>query len=566
MTLELTQSLFERYRPDADAYDVLVRSDGTLRDHWTHAVGALEGLGASELAGRRSVLDRMLDDEGISYRLVDRDVTTRWPLDPLPSLVPSAQWIEIESGVVQRAVVLDLVLRDLYGDRELLERGLLPPEVVFGHPGFLRPCDGITTGREQQLLTYAADLGQAPDGTNVVLTDRAQAPSGAGYALANRTMLSRVFPSLYRDSQVHRVAPYFRSLRAALERVAATARTDDPRIVLLTPGAQSETSFEHAYVGSSLGYPVVEGGDLTVRDGNVYLRALGRLEPVDVILRRADAEWCDPLELRGDSQLGVPGLVEATRRGSVAVVNPLGSGVLENAGLLPFLPAITEHFLGQELELPSVPTWWCGEDKARSHVLAHLDSMVVKPIGRAVGDTSSFCGRLSTDERDDLRRRIEAHPHRWVGQEQLRLSTVPTMVDGVVTPRPSTLRTFAVARGESYTVMAGGLTRVAPSADTLKISNQAGATSKDTWVLASEPENLSEFWLRAGPPTAATDPSSLSSRAAENLFWLGRYAERAESVTRMLRAVHDRREGSGPEGEDCVRTLLGALTLMTATA
>lgn len=180
MTLELTQSLFERYRPDADAYDVLVRSDGTLRDHWTHAVGALEGLGASELAGRRSVLDRMLDDEGISYRLVDRDVTTRWPLDPLPSLVPSAQWIEIESGVVQRAVVLDLVLRDLYGDRELLERGLLPPEVVFGHPGFLRPCDGITTGREQQLLTYAADLGQAPDGTNVVLTDRAQAPSGAG--------------------------------------------------------------------------------------------------------------------------------------------------------------------------------------------------------------------------------------------------------------------------------------------------------------------------------------------------------------------------------------------------
>lgn len=566
MTLELTQSLFERYRPDADRHDALVRDDGTLRDHWANAVGALEGLGTSELAGRTSVLDRMLDDEGISYRLVERGITTRWPLDPLPTLVPSADWTEIESGVIQRAVLLDLVLRDLYGPRQLLERGLIPPEVVFAHPGFLRACDGITTGADQQLITYAADLGRSPDGSAVVLADRAQAPSGAGYALANRVMLSRVFPSLYRDSQVHRVAPYFRSLRAALERVAATARTDDPRIVVLTPGAQAETSFEHTYVGSYLGYPVVEGGDLTVRDGQVHLRALGRLEPVDVILRRVDAEWCDPLELRPDSQLGVPGLVEATRRGTVAVVNPLGSGVLENAGLLPFLPAIAEHYLGQELLLPSITTWWCGEDDARSHVLANLSSMVVKPIGREVGATARFGCELSTDELDDLRRRIEAHPHRWVGQEQLRLSTVPTMVDGVVLPRPSTLRTFAVARGESYVVMAGGLTRVAPTADALRISNQSGATSKDTWVLASEPENLSEFWLRAGPPTTATDPASLSSRAAENLFWLGRYAERAESIARMLRAVHDRREGSGPEGAVCVETLLGAATLMTATA
>lgn len=566
MTLELTQSLFERYRPDAGTHDALLRHDGTLREHWTNAVGALEGLGAAELAGRQSVLDRMLDDEGISYRLVDRGITMRWPLDPLPTLVPSAQWAQIESGVIQRAVLLDLVLRDLYGPRELLHRGLLPPEVVFAHPGYLRQCDGITTTIEQQLLTYAADLGHASDGSTFVLADRAQAPSGAGYALANRVMLSRVFPSLYRDSQVHRVAPYFRSLRAVLERVADNARTDDPRIVVLTPGAQSETSFEHTYVGSYLGYPVVEGGDLTIRDGRVHLRALGRLEPVDVVLRRADAEWCDPLELRPDSQLGVPGLVEATRRGNVAVVNPLGSGVLENAGLLPFLPSIAEHLLGQELLLPSVATWWCGHDQARSHVLAHLSTMVVKPIGRQFGVTSMFGGELSSDERDDLRRRIEAQPHQWVGQEQVRLSTVPTMVDGVICPRPSTLRTFAVARGESYVVMAGGLTRVAPTADTLAISNQSGAVSKDTWVLTSEPEHPSEFWLRHGPPTTATDPASLSSRAAENLFWLGRYAERAEAVTRMLRAVHDRLEESGPEGTDCVETLLGALTLMTATA
>lgn len=566
MTLELTTSLFGPYRPTPGVRDALVDETGSVREHWTDAVGVLDSLGIDELRGRKAALDRMLDDEGVGYRIVDRGVTTRWPLDPLPAMITSAEWSEIERGVIERAVVLDLVLRDLYGDRELLERGLVPPEVVFAHPGFLRSCDGVALPTEQQLFTYAADIAYRSDGTPCVLADRTQAPSGAGYSLVNRIMVSRLFPSLYRDSQVHRVAPYFRSLRAGLESVAASATVDEPRIVVLTPGSQSETSFEHAYVGSYLGYPVVEGGDLTVRDGRVFLRALGTFEQVDVILRRVDADWCDPLELRPESQLGVPGLTEATRRGNVAVVNPLGSGVLENPGLLPFLPAITQHFVGREPALPAADTWWCGDPVGRSHVLARLDDIVVKPIGRGAGVSSYFGAELSEVERQHLRSRIEDAPHAWVGQEHVELATTPCFDGNGVAARPSVLRAFAVARAESYVVMSGGLTRTAPDAGgSPRISNQAGAESKDTWVLASEPQSMGEFWLRSGPPSTGTDASTLSPRAAENLFWLGRYAERAESSARLLRAVHDRREDAGPDVGECVRILLRAVSVMTGT-
>lgn len=566
-------SLFDGYGPlegrDRGVDDALLAADGTIRNHWQRAVRVLDGLGLAELQERKRVLDRMLDDEGVGYRLVDQGKSTRWSLDPVPLLVESAEWAGIEAAVTQRAELLDLVQRDLYGPRDLIDRGLLPAEAIFDHPGFLRECDRIRLPIDQQLFLYAADLARDGDGRFVVMADKTQAPSGAGYALANRVMVSRVFPNLYRDSQVQRVAPYFRSLRAGLERVAEHSHSEDPRIVVLTPGSGSETSFEHAYVGAYLGYPVVEGSDLTVLDGRVYLRALGRLEPVDVILRRVDAEWCDPLELRPDSQLGLPGLIEATRRGTVAVVNPLSAGVLENPALSAFLPALAQHFLGQDLAMASVDTWWCGDPTSWSHVRANLADLVLKPIGRTAGVTSIVGAELSGAELDDLAARIATDPHRWVGQTVVRSATVPAFTGTAITPRAAILRTFAVARGDSYAVMSGGLTRVAPGPGTIRISNQTGASSKDTWVLASEPEHASEFWLRSGPATLATDPTSLSPRAAENLFWFGRYAERAEAATRLLRAVHDRRndvrDGSGPAAEASLRALLASLTLMTST-
>jgi uncharacterized alpha-E superfamily protein len=386
--------------------------------------------------------------------------------------------------------------------------------------------------------------------------------------------MSRVFPSLYRDAQVHRLAPFVRALRGGLQVVAPG--TADPRIVVLTPGAQSETAFEHAFLAAHLGYSLVEGADLVVQDGRVWLRSLGQLEPVDVILRRVDAWFCDPLELRPQSYLGVPGLVEACRRGTVSVVNTLGSGVLENPGLVAFLPRLAPRVLGEPLEMASVPTWWCGEPTGLSHVLAHLDQLVIKPTARAFGrggeDGSGpallFGWQLSGAERDDLRRQIEARPHRWVGQEQLSLSSAPSLGEAGLLPYRSMLRAFAVARGDSYLVMPGGLTRVA-GRDGAAISNQAGAVSKDTWVLASEPEQMAGVWLSPGPAVAAEPGASISSRSAENLVWLGRYAERAEGVLRLLRVVHDRRndfaDGSNPAGTTCVQILLAALSEVTGT-
>ncbi|MFC4947254.1 circularly permuted type 2 ATP-grasp protein [Pseudonocardia sp. GCM10023141] len=566
--------LLAGYRPLPGVRDEMVDAHGRVREEWARVGHVLDGLGQRELGRRRAEAARLLADDGVSYQLSGgTDIVARWELDPLPVLLSSAQWAEIERGVIQRADLLNMILTDLYGPRQLLRRGLVPPELVFGHPGFLREADQIRIPGSQQLFTCAVDLARDADGTYWALSDRTQAPSGDGYALENRVVVSRVFPSMHRDAQVHRLAPFFRTLRSALQS-AAPPRVDDPRIVVLTPGPWSSSAFEHAYLASSLGYPMVEGADLTVRDGRVWLRSLGRLEPVDVILRRVDSAYCDPLELRSDSLLGVPGLVEAARLGSVSVVNTLGSGVLENPGLLALLPRLSEQLLGQPLRLPSVPTWWCGEPDGRAHVLAHLDRLVIKSITREPGAETFVGWELSAGERDELRRRIEARPYGWVGQERLDLATVPTLTPDGLVPRRSVMRTFLVARNDSYVAMPGGLARVTAERDGAFIADSGGALSKDIWVVASEPEDLAGFWLQPSTPVTAPAASdeAMSSRAAENLFWMGRYAERAEAVVRLLRVVGDRRNdfpaaagGVNPAGAATLRSLLAALTQITGT-
>jgi uncharacterized circularly permuted ATP-grasp superfamily protein/uncharacterized alpha-E superfamily protein len=572
MTIRSPDRLLASYRPLPGTVDELLDDGGDVRTHWARIGHALDELGLDELVRRRREAARLLDDDGVTYNVYEDGpgAPAPWRLDPLPVLVSSDEWATIERGVIQRAELLNLVLTDLYGPRELLRRGVLPPELVYAHPGFVRACDQIRIPGPAQLFTSAFDLAREPGGECRVLADRTQAPSGAGYALENRVVVSRIFPSLYRDAEVHRLAPFFRALRGSLQAVAPRP-DDEARIVVMSPGPWSETAFEHAYLASYLGYSLVEGADLTVRDGKVWLRSLGRLERVDVILRRVDAWYCDPLELRPDSHLGVPGLVEAARLGNVTVVNTLGSGVLENPGLLPFLPKLSEHLLGQQLRLPSVDTWWCGDETSRRHVLAHLDRLVVKPTARnGTGPAAIFGAALTARERDDLARAIEARPHLWVGQDPIALASAPTLTDNGLEARRALLRAFTVARADSYAAMPGGLTRVAPTRGDSVVSNQAGALSKDTWVLASEPEPLTGFWLQGGPRTTAVEPAgSMSARAAENLFWLGRYAERAEDVVRLLRAVHDRRtefeHGLSPAGLSCLRALLVALTHVTTT-
>lgn len=526
------------YAPAPDSYDETRQPDGTLKPHWDYFINSLRQLGGEELERRREQGNLFLRENGVTYNVYgDPDGLNRpWQLDPVPFLIDNTEWATIEAGLTQRAELLNLILADLYGPRELIRKGLLPLELIYSHRGFQRPCDQVQLPGAQQLIIYAAEMARGPDGRMWILNDRTQAPSGAGYALENRMAMTHILPSLFRDCHVHRHAMFFRTLRNSLAALSPR-NTEDPGIVVLTPGPHNETYFEHAYLAAYLGYNLVQGNDLTVRDGRVWLKALDGLKPVDVILRRVDDDYCDPLEMRADSQLGVAGLMEVARRGNVAIANPLGSGVLENPALMAFLPAIARHFLGQDLVMPSVATWWCGHEQERSHVLKQLNQMVIKPIYRHRSSRPLFGPNLSRKELENLRTRINAQPHLYVGQEMVSFPTIPALIDGSIEPRHAVMRGFLAASNNSYAVMPGGLTRTARHKDGIDVSNQSGGISKDTWVLSAEAEQHVSLWQSAAVGAVTTRRSIVPSRMADNLFWVGRYAERAEMVCRFLRTV-----------------------------
>ena len=391
------------YRPSAAAYDELYERDGSARAHWSAVLGGLAEIGAGEFAQRWREARRMLRENGVTYNVYDdvQSAERPWALDPIPVLLTSNEWRAIEHGLVQRAELLEAILADLYGPHTLVRRGLVPAEMIYAHPGFARPCVGVPPPRGRNLPLYAADLARRPDGGFCVLGDRTQAPSGAGYALENRVVLSRTLPSIVRDAHVHRLPHFFRRLRAALG--ALSTRDDDtPHIVMFTPGPGNETYFEHAFLASYLGGTLAQGDDLTVRNQRVWLRTLEGLRPVDVIIRRVDGAFSDPLELRGDSLLGVPGLLQAARQRHVAIVNPLGSSVVQNRALLAVLPQLARELLGEDLRLPSVPTWWCGDAPGRAYVLAHLDELVITPIFPDRARPTVFGGALDAAARTQL--------------------------------------------------------------------------------------------------------------------------------------------------------------------
>lgn len=538
--------------------------EGGVRRHWRYLLDSLRELGAAEFDNRRQTLERILRDGGATYNdYRDGTAARPWALDPIPLLIDSAEWGEIEGGVRERAELLNLVLRDLYGPRTLLRHGVLPPEMVYAHPGFLRACQGVLLPGEQQLLLYAADIVRTPDGRMRVMSDRTQTPSGTGYALVNRSAMARVFPSLFRDSHVHRLSLYFNSLRLTLSRLNPNGEV--ARVAVLTPGTYNETYFEHVHLANFLGYPLVQGGDLTVRDGYLWMKTLDGLSRIDVLLRRVDDAYCDPVELRSDSRLGVPGLLETVRSGNVVVANPPGSGALENRALARYLPAAARHFLGRDLALPSVPSWWCGDPADRAYVLEHLDMLVVKTIQRGAGEEIHLGSALSAAERERLRAAIRAEPLRYVAQEYLQPSLTPVWDNGG-TALPSILRSFAVAGESSYTVMPGGLTRVGQQADSFEISNRTGSISKDTWVLASEPEKQMELsGLREPAAGRQGTGMELPSRVVENLFWFGRYTERTEASLRLLRTAFSSLGPEYPPDSQTRPLLLRAVTQMTGT-
>lgn len=570
MQAQSLQDVFaSQYRPDSRSHDEMLDETGNVRPHWVHLMQALQQLGASEVEHRHQEALKLLRENGVTYNVYgDPDGHNRpWQLDPVPLLISGSEWYDIEAGLLQRAELLNLILADLYGPRQLIRKNLLPLELVYNHGGFLRVCDQIHLPGQHQLVLYATDLARGPDQKMWVLGDRTQAPSGAGYALENRLALSRVLPSLFRDNHVHRLARFFQSLRAGLNAIAPNP-LDTPRIVVLTPGPLNETFFEHAYLAAYLGYPLVQGDDLTVRDGYVWLKSLNGLQRVDVILRRVDDNYCDPLELREDSRLGVPGLLDVVRRGHVAVANPLGSGVLENPGLMAFLPGIAEYFLGQPLKLNSIATWWCGQKRELNYVLANLQKLVIKPIYRKPGEHSVFGHQLSRSELAAWRERIQARPACYVGQEYESFSTVPALVAGHYEPRQSLLRCFMVARADGYTLMPGGLTRSAPQHGGMMITSQMGSISKDTWVIATEPQYIASPAKQPGDETTGHG-SPLPSRAADNIFWVGRSAERAEGSVRLLRTLikklFSNPDRENPDYQASLKTLLRCVTSITST-
>jgi uncharacterized circularly permuted ATP-grasp superfamily protein/uncharacterized alpha-E superfamily protein len=534
-----TQSLAEdwRYAPMEGYWDEALLPSGFPRRHWRQLTVAVRRMGFRQFNRYWQSGVQLIREASISNNVA----SDPWgnerplPLDPIPLVMAENEWVQIEKSVIQRAALLNAMLFDLYGKQRLMFENHLPPALVFGNPQFLRPCFGITPPDGVHLHTYAADLARSPEGQWWVIADRTQAPAGMGYSLENRLVSARTLPSVFSQYRVRQLARFFDVRRDALLALAAK-KSSSPRVVVLTPGPHNDTYFEHSFLAGYWGFPLVEGDDLTVRDGRVYLKTLAGLEPVDLIMRRFDDSFCDPLELRGESLLGVPGLVQAVRNGAVVIDNALGSGLVEAAGHLAFLPGLCRQLLGEDLRLPSVATWWCGQEEPCRYVLEHLEKLVIKPASPSFGHQLEFPATMDAASRENLVARIKAHPERYVAQEGIALSTAPARTDAGLASRHVILRVFAIWDGESYAVMPGGLTRVTTETSSHRLPVPLGGASKDTWVLGEAEESSP-----ASQPAYTISPYSsrgtLPSRVADNLFWLGRYTERVEANVRLLRAL-----------------------------
>lgn len=545
---------------------------------------AIESMGLVGLLTARAEMRRFVQDDGIRHGQPGPEVVPEpdcadesggprwrvqgrnWVIDPLPVVLAAADWRALEAGLIQRARLLDHVLRDIYGARRLIAAGLLPPEVVLAHPGFVPQA--VAAEASLALPQTSVDLGRDSAGRWRIIADRSSTAIGAGYAMATRRITTRVMAPLHRQVAPARMRGFFHSTMNALL-AAAPAGVSNPRAVLLSAGTSSATAYEHGFLSTLLGLPLVEAEDLVMEEGRLWIQAGSRREAVDVVYRRIESLHADPLETASRAGTGVPGLIEATQRGRLSVVNPIGAEVIDNPALHAYLPAIAREVLGEELLLDSVLTHWCGEPAARAHVLANLGSFIVKPVSHDT-DSTTYCGwLLSEDRRAELRARIEAEPWAWVAQEPLPMAEEPMVTPTGVEARRFVLRTFAVSIDDRVEVLPGGLGRVAPDAGTWIVPVMGSGIAKDVWVLPddSAPRTGGLVSLRESLEPAPGGSLALTPRVAENLFWVGRYAERADGTTRLLRVVDDLVEDhasrSGTPGHAtalAMRDLLATLT------
>lgn len=548
LTSPTQTDIFANYLSVAGAYDEFFDSTGVIRPHAIPFINALNRLGTEELASRWEVTQRVMHENGFAYtgHVQPQGKARPWELDALPILIPQAEWESVAAGLQQRALLLNLVLQDLYGPQRLLKEKAIPPELVFTHPGYLLPYHDQWKTPAETLDFYSADLARSPDGSWWVLADRTEAPSGIGYVLENRTVISRMYSELFRDCHVQRLVSFFQTFEKTVRSLANTHQ-DNPRVVVLSHGPTSPNYFEDAYLARYLGLALVEGGDLTVRNSLVFLKTLGGLLPVDVVMRRQNSCDCDPLELQGDSTRGVAGMVHAARVEKVAIANRLGSGLVESPVFMAFLPQICQKLLGEPLKIPGVATHWCGLPESLNYVLENLEAFTVYPAFRRRGKDRAKRQQLAQMSVPALKQTILDHPAAFAAQEKVARSCVATWNHGLQTAHVA-LRSYVVSRsGHDYEVMPGALARVSSAAEPLEpleMSIQIGERSKDVWILADHPVEQIPFLEKPGKLDGLRRSTvELPSRSADNIFWLGRYLERADVQARLLRSAVSRSAG-----------------------
>lgn len=532
--------------------DELLDSAGNVRPVWREFMENFSGYSQEEISQRFARGDQYLRDTGVFYRQYGEDTSSErdWPLSHIPVLIDETEWNTITAGLIQRADLLEDIVADLYGENRLVSEGRIPASLIAQSEEWLRPMVGVQPRSGHFLNFIAFEIGRGPKGNWWVLGDRTQAPSGAGFALENRVATARVFSDIYRDSHVIRLAGFFRNFKESLQSIQSSPAE---RIAILTPGQLNDTYFEHAYIARYMGFLLLEGEDLSVENGHVMVRTVDGLKPISVLWRRLDASWADPLELNAESQLGTPGLVEAIRRGNLSMINALGSGVLEIRALLAFMPGICQALRGEPLALPNIATWWCGQEKEREYVIENADKMMIGPAHTTqlpfhVDETTIVGGQSPDLDRSALASLLERDGERLVGQEAVTLSTTPAYINGALTPRPMSMRVFLARTPSGWQVMPGGYARIGRSSDATAIAMQRGGSVADVWVKSDTPVSADTMMPSLKDHYIRNHLGTLPSRAADNLYWLGRYVERTEHIIRLIRAYHLRlAETSDPD-------------------
>ncbi|MDD2698956.1 MAG: circularly permuted type 2 ATP-grasp protein [Arcobacteraceae bacterium] len=525
--------LFDNCRLNS-SFDEMFNSNGAIKEHWLEIANALEKAGIKQLEQKQFEIDWRLEDNGVTYNIYnDPDgINRKWNLDPIPFVLKEEEWDKVTRGLKQRAKLLDLIFKDIYSEQKLLKDGIIPPEIIFSHKGFIPEIVGFKNKDYYSLKFYAADISRGPDGKFWLINDRTSAPSGLGYAIENRLTMNSIANELYPNINTKKLASFIDGFKKMLKS-STKKQQENPLIVLLTPGPHNETYFEHSYLSAFLDLALVQGEDLLARDNQIWLKNLNGLRKVDGILRRVDDRYCDPLELKNDSQLGVTGLLNVARNDNISIINPMGIGILENHGLNPFMKNICKYFLNEELILPQIATWWCGQESELEYVLKNITTLIIKKIDKTEKVETYIGKNLMNQDIEKLKEKIKLFPQAYIGQEHINFSTVPSFTGNEIEPRNAILRSFSYLGENGYEVMNGGLVRVAASKDSLMFSGQKMGYSKDLWILGTDDAKVINPLSQRVYIDSKLE--NISTKRAENLFWLGRYINRAIITSRMVR-------------------------------